>query len=197
MVDSAPARRPSAARERIQATADRLFYREGIRAVGVERIVAEARVTRVTFYRHFPAKDDLIIAYLTERAGRERSALAAAHATAPDDPRAVLRAVIDGVVAETLVPGFRGCPFINAAAEFADPAHPVRQVVTRHRAWFHGELAALAGQAGAPDPDLVADQLVVLRDATMVGGYLGDPHRVAEAIVRAGSAVLSDPGGPA
>ncbi|MET8837535.1 helix-turn-helix domain-containing protein [Micromonospora sp. NPDC004540] len=193
--DSRPATRgpggkPSAARERILAAADRLFYREGIRAVGVEKVIAEAQVTRVTFYRHFPTKDDLIATYLAVRSQREREALAEVRAALPGDHRGVLGAIVDALVAESRSPGFRGCPYVNAAAEYADPDHPVRHAVAEHRAWFTGQMAELMTELGHPDPELAAEQLMILRDGAMTAAYLDDRERVAAALVAAGRAVV-------
>src|SRR4051812_23843262 len=84
------AARPSLARARILAAADRLFYGEGIRAVGVDRLMSEADVTRVTFYRHFPSKDDLIAAYLNGRLSRDKEQVAILRRGYPDDPHSVL-----------------------------------------------------------------------------------------------------------
>ncbi|MFC0031730.1 TetR/AcrR family transcriptional regulator [Micromonospora chaiyaphumensis] len=193
--DSRPAMRgaggkPSAARERILAAADRLFYREGIRAVGVEKVIAEAQVTRVTFYRHFPTKDDLIATYLAVRSQREREALAEARAALPGDHREVLRAIVDALIAESRSPGFRGCPYVNAAAEYADPDHPVRHAVAEHRAWFTGQMAELMTELGHPDPGLAAEQIMILRDGAMTAAYLDDRERVAAALVAAGRAIV-------
>ncbi|MGN9806030.1 TetR/AcrR family transcriptional regulator [Micromonospora sp. L32] len=182
--------RPSAARERILAAADRLFYQEGIRAVGVERVIAEAQVTRVTFYRHFPAKDDLIATYLSVRSQREREALAEARRALPGDPRAVLSAIVDALIAEGRSPGFRGCPYVNAAAEYADPDHPVRHVVAEQRAWFTGQMAELLTELHHPDPELAAQQLMMLRDGAMTAAYLDDRQRVAAALLGAGRAIV-------
>lgn len=184
-------KKPSAARTRILETADNLFYREGIRAVGVDRVVAESKVTRVTFYRHFPSKDDLVVAYLRARSQREHEQLAAARAALTGDPRAVLRAIVDAIVAESCTPGFRGCPYINAAAEYADPDHPVRRVVAEHRRWFKEQMAELMTELGHPDANSAADQMVMLRDGAMVGGYLSDPASVSGALLEAGRAVIA------
>src|SRR6187402_72490 len=94
---SAVPRRPSAARASILAAADRLFYAEGIRAVGVDRVVSEAQVTRVTFYRHFPSKDDLIAAYLQQRLHRDQEQLAQLRREHPDDPLAVLSGLVEAL----------------------------------------------------------------------------------------------------
>jgi AcrR family transcriptional regulator len=184
--------KPSAARARILGTADRLFYSEGIRAVGVDKVIAEAQVTRATFYRHFPSKDDLVVAYLTARSRREQDLFASARTALPNDPRAVLRALVADLLEEARTPGFRGCAYINAAAEYPDPMHPVRQVIAAHRAWGRNLMAELLTELHHPATDIAADQMVMLYDGARVGAYLDDPDRVADAVVAAGRAVIGD-----
>ena len=107
--------------------------------------------------------------------------------------------IVDGVNKyvlgrESCAPGFRGCPFINAAAEYADPAHPVRAVVAEHRRWMVGTAAALLGRLGLTDPEAAAEELVILRDGAMVAGYVGGEERaraVAAALQHAGAAVVA------
>ena len=179
---------------RILRAATGLFYAEGIRAVSADRVIAAAEVSKVTFYRHFVSKDALVVAYLTAVAASERAALAAADAAHPDDPAAVLRGYADVLGRESCAPGFRGCPFINAAAEYADPAHPVRAVVAEHRRWMVGTAAALLGRLGLTDPEAAAEELVILRDGAMVAGYVGGEERaraVAAALQHAGAAVVA------
>ena len=118
-------------KDRLLTTASRLFYAEGIHAVGVERLVSEASVTRATFYRHYPTKDDLVAAYLTEASRHIREAVDAARAGKP--PREALAAALAVVGDATCGEDFRGCQFLNAAAEYPDPAHPVRAVIDDHR----------------------------------------------------------------
>src|ERR1700753_3915088 len=112
-------------RERIVEAAAELFYAQGLRAVSAEKIIAQVGITKVTFYRHFPTKDELIVAYLERRAqwGRDGSAQPR---EAPGDAPGTFRILAEAIGAESCRPGFRGCPFINAAAEYADPEHPVR-----------------------------------------------------------------------
>jgi AcrR family transcriptional regulator len=166
--------RPSAARDRLLATAARLFYAQGIAAVGVDRLVGEAGVTRATFYRHFPGKDDLVVAWL--RAGDEAVRTAVQRSAAlDDDPVMLVRRLVAAIGAELCGPGFRGCAFINAAVEFPDPASPVHRVVREHRAWLARTLTDALGRGGHPDPAAGAQRVVVLRDGAMVAGYLGDP----------------------
>lgn len=183
--------RPSPVRERILAAADVLFYAEGIRAVSADRIIAEAGVSKVTFYRHFPSKDELVLAYLRGRAEFERSLVERARAAHAGDPAAALAAFAEAIAETSCAPGFRGCPFINAAAEYADPAHPVRQTVAAHRAWFTAVLAQLLTELGVADPDHAVEHLMMLRDGAMVGGYLGAVTQArAQSLVAAGRAVV-------
>ncbi|GGM13770.1 TetR family transcriptional regulator [Streptomyces fumigatiscleroticus] len=157
-------------RDRLLDTAARLFYAHGIHTVGVEQLVTEAGVTRATFYRHFAGKEGLVLAYLRQRDARVRRDVAAVRAA--HQGRAALLALMalagDGVRRE----GFRGCGFLNAAAEHPDPGHPVRRYVAEHRRWYLGVLRDVADEAGHPDPEGLARTLAVLRDGAMAGGYL-------------------------
>ncbi|WP_155373091.1 TetR/AcrR family transcriptional regulator [Catellatospora vulcania] len=184
--------RPSAARERLLAAAAQVFYAEGIHAVGVDRVIEQAQVTRATFYRHFPGKDDLVRAYVEHADAAIRARLEAALAIT-GDPVALLGLLVDGIGEDICAPGFRGCPFINAAAEFPDPAHPVHQAVVAHRAWFRAALVQLLTTMAYADPQLGADTLVMLRDGAMVAGYLGAPAAARDNL-RAAVARLVEPG---
>ncbi|MFC3382383.1 TetR/AcrR family transcriptional regulator [Couchioplanes azureus] len=174
---TAPDRRSSPARQRLLDAAARVFYAEGIHAVGVDRIITEAGVTRATFYHHFRSKDELVAAYLDERDRAVRARVTAAD-PGGDDPRAILGALAAGITEEMCEPGFRGCAFINAAAEYPDPDHPVSRVIAGHRAWFRAALADYLARAGHPDPHRVAGILVMLRDGAMVSGHLEGPETV-------------------
>jgi len=188
--DAAPAR-PSAARERLLETASRIFYAEGIHAVGVDRVISEAQVTRATFYRHFPAKELLVEAYLraTDASIRARGTAAAEHLG--DDPLTLVRAFVAGVGDEICLSGFRGCPFINAAAEYPDPESLVHRAVLDHRAWFHDSLEALLRAGGHDDPAHGARTLVQLRDGAMVGGYLGDAEQARATLLASAERVIA------
>ncbi|HEY0119672.1 MAG TPA: helix-turn-helix domain-containing protein [Cellulomonas sp.] len=192
MRSRAPRRTPdggSAARERLLRTASELFYREGIHAVGVDRIVEQAGVTRATFYRHFPGKEDLVEAYIGVEDASIRALFDGARATTTD-PRLLAEAVVDGIADDVARHHTRGCPFINAAAEYPDEASPVRKAVHAHREWFRGTLEEVAGGVGVADPAAAAGQLVLLRDAAMVGGYLDGWPRVRDVFVAAARSAL-------
>ncbi|WP_424887128.1 TetR/AcrR family transcriptional regulator [Streptomyces sp. XH2] len=176
-------------RERLLDTAGRLFYTKGIQAVGVEQLVTEAGVTRATFYRHFSSKDGLVLAYLEARGAAVEDAVAAI--LAAHRGRDALLAIMDMIGDSLCRPGFRGCGFLNAAAEYPDPAHPVRVRIAEHRRWFHGVLRTVVRDAGHPDPGRVARTLVILRDGAMVGGSLDAPRAVRAALREAAENLLT------
>jgi AcrR family transcriptional regulator len=151
------------ARERILATADRLFYANGIQAVGVQRLIEESRVTRVTFYRHFPSKDDLVVAYLEQRTRQQRAAVQTIIDGHPGDPRGALHAWAIAFTEDGMIDEYRGCTFVNASAEFAPPDHPVRAMTIDQRRWVNATTQALLRAAGHPDPDAAARILMALR----------------------------------
>ncbi|WP_326568905.1 TetR/AcrR family transcriptional regulator [Amycolatopsis rhabdoformis] len=184
-----PAGNPSM-RDRIVEAAAELFYGRGIRAVSAEKIIAKVGITKVTFYRYFRTKDDLIVAYLERRAKWERDAIAGARQAAGGQVPEVFRLVAEGIGAESCSPGFRGCPFINAAAEYADADHPVRHTVDRHRKWFKQAIEEMLTEIGVRDTSAAADELIMLRDGAMVGGYLGNPATIARSLYAAGKAVI-------
>ncbi len=141
-------------RERILRACDQLFYRQGIQAVGVDAVSAYAGISKRTLYNYFPSKDELIAAYLARRA---------TPVPASDAPpaRQILKS-FDWLARWLESDAFRGCPFVNAAAELADPAHPARRVAAAYKAerqaWFEEQLTRL----DAPDPALLALQLMIL-----------------------------------
>jgi len=171
------------AKQRILDTADRLFYDEGIRAVGIDRLIAASTVTKATFYKHYGSKDRLIVEYVAYR-HLQIAELVDEVAQSTDDPLEMLRGIA-GVQTRFLnSPGFRGCPFLNAAAEFTDSAHPVRRAVENHREWFHEILETLLRQVGHPLPGDAADDLMLARDGAMSGGYAGDAVASSAALSR-------------
>lgn len=178
------------AKQRILDTANALFYNEGIRAVGVDRLISSSRVTKATFYKHYRSKERLIADYVDDRHRQAAVELAELVEQHPDDPEAVLREhqrIISDWIAS---PYFRGCPFINAAAEFSDPMHPVRRSIVAHREWLVESLEQLLRALGHPLAGEAADDLVLARDGAMTGGYAGDPIAATGALDRAFDRVL-------
>jgi AcrR family transcriptional regulator len=175
--------RPSEARSRLLDTAARVFYTEGIHKVGVDRIVTEAQVTRATLYRHFPGKEDLVLAYLNEadRAARGQADQAIAAGLPPADTiRALGRSIADGIRS----PGFRGCAFLNAAAEYPDPASPVHRSALAHRQWFLDTVTAILAQILGMSAGPAARHFVMIRDGAMAAGCLFDPALISETFLR-------------
>jgi len=181
--------RPSPARARLLDTATRLFYEEGIHAVGIDRIIQDAGVTRATLYKQFAGKENLVLAYLRGEDEGLRDLFSAA-ARVTDDPELLLAATVDGIAADVRERHTRGCPFINAAAEYPDADGPVRALISEHREWFRSTLEALAEAAGMDDPADAAASLVLLRDAALVGGYLDGDERVTPAFERSARALI-------
>lgn len=177
-------------RERLIEAANELFYAHGLRAVSVDKVIDRAGTTKVTFYRHFQSKDDLIVAYLEYRAALERDGVEAAIVHGDGDVDATLRLISGHTGTMACTPGFRGCPFINAAAEYPDRDSPVRQVVDTHRDWWTSAFERLVAPLGLADAAAAADDLMLLRDGVMVAGYLGDPSKVAASFLRSCQAVI-------
>lgn len=181
------------AKLRILLTADELFYDEGIRAVGVDRLIAASNVTKATFYKHYGSKDRVITAYIGYRHRRIAETFAA-RLEANDTALGALYATRDAVLEEIAAPGFRGCPFINAAAEFSDPQHPVRVAVREHREWYATTLERFTRALGHPMPGDAADELVLARDGALSGGYAGDPIAASAALTRTFDRVIAEAG---
>ncbi|CAN5157540.1 TetR family transcriptional regulator [soil metagenome] len=182
MVETAT-RKPSEARQRLLDTASGIFYRDGIHSVGVDRVILEAGVTRATFYRHFPGKEDLVLAYLQAEDASLRGQIAAASGLGLDG-EGLLEAIIQAIADDVSRNHTRGCPFINASAEYPDAQSPVRLTVTSHRAWFRGQLRDALEAAGREDAEERAGALVLLRDAALVGGYLDGPDTIRATYLR-------------
>jgi AcrR family transcriptional regulator len=176
-------RKPSEARQRLLTTASSIFYRDGIHSVGVDRVIAEAGVTRATFYRHFPGKEDLVLAYLQAEDAALRSLFTATSGSGLDAEE-LLEVIIQTIADDVSRNHTRGCPFINASAEYPDDQSPVRRTVASHRSWFRGELRAALEAAGRDDTAERAGALVLLRDAALVGGYLDGPDTIRATFVR-------------
>ncbi len=179
------------AKRRILETADRLFYEDGIRSVGIDRLIAESSVTKATFYKHYGSKDRLIGEYLKGRHQQTADAFDDLRRSFPD-PAALFNEFIREIASEVQRTGFRGCAFINAAAEFSDPRHDVRVAVSAHRDWYTDVMVDLLRDAGHAMPGDAADEIILARDGAMTGGYAGDPIAAASALHRAVERVLHE-----
>jgi AcrR family transcriptional regulator len=155
-------------RQRILETADRLFYQEGVRAVGIDRIVAEAEVAKMSLYKHFPSKDDLILAVLEYREQSVLEFFRSAMERHPKKTKDPLRAFFAALKEWFETPGFRGCAFQNAAAELADPTHPGTEFVRGHKQRFGEFLRGLVEDAVGKEAAKVAPAVTLLVEGAIV-----------------------------
>jgi len=184
---------PSAARERILDAASAAFYARGLGAVGVDSIVEDAGVAKATLYRHFRTKDDLVVAFLRRRDGRWRAWLReAVERLAEGRPAARPLCVFDALGEWFASEEFRGCAFINAATEIADPAHPARTAVEDHSRALRDYLRDLLDEAGSPDPDDDAGALLLLVEGAIISAVIeGDPSPAVRARRAAGRVITT------
>jgi AcrR family transcriptional regulator len=150
------------ARNQILDAAEALFYREGARNVGVDAVVKAAGVNKMSLYRQFASKDELLRQYLERRDVRFWQLYEASVAKQAGDALAGLRQVFIDLSERTQAPGYRGCPFINIACEFPDPAHPARQQVADNKRRLLTWLTDLTTRAGARKPEALAQSLALL-----------------------------------
>jgi AcrR family transcriptional regulator len=181
--------RPRAA-DRIRETARELFYRQGIRAVGVEQIVTEAGVTKPSLYRAFASKDELAAAYLRDYGRSFFERFHAAIAAHPGDPRAQVLAWIEGLAERAARPGYRGCGLTNAAVEYPDPSHPAHVAAAEHKRQFRDVLAEMARAMGARDPEALGDGLMLLMEGAYATAQLFGPSGPARNILAAAEALI-------
>jgi AcrR family transcriptional regulator len=165
--------RPATAAERIRRSASQLFYDRGIRAVGVDAIVADAGVTKPTLYRSFSSKDDLTASYLRDSHDEFWSCFESALAPYPGDPRAQILAYFDKLAATTeQASPYRGCGLSNALVEYPDPDHPAHQVAVAHKRELRERLASMADEMGARDPEVLGDGLLLLLEGAFMSGQI-------------------------
>jgi len=187
----APARGEASARERILATANELFYREGARPVGVDTIVERSGVSKTSLYRSFASKDELIAAFAREQDRRLWTWWDRVVARHPGDPRAQLTALLAGMAKIVGRANFRGCPFLNLATEFPDEAHPGHVIARANKTEMQRRLAALTHALGAREPDRAARQIALLMNGANASGCLIDTADLEEDLVGAAMAVIA------
>jgi AcrR family transcriptional regulator len=167
----------SEARHRILETADRLFYQDGVRAVGIDRIIAEADVAKMSLYKHFPSKDELILAVLKYREEKVLEFFRSAMERHAKKSKIPLRTFFAALKDFFESPGFRGCPFQNAAVELADPTHPGTEFVRGHKQRFSHFLRELVEQSVGKSAAKVAPAVSVLVEGAIVTAVIqGNPH---------------------
>jgi AcrR family transcriptional regulator len=179
-------------RDQLVETALRLFCRNGFHATGIDRILADSGVAKMTLYNHFKSKDELIVAALRLRDERDRQALTREVERRGGGPVERLLAVFDVLNDRLQGKAFSGCAFINASAEFGDPRHPVHAACAEHKRLMRGYLRQLAEAAQLPEPGVLADQLGLLLEGAIVSAQvIGDrdaarkARRAAESLVGA------------
>ncbi len=182
----------AAMQERILETADRLFYGQGIRAVGVDTIAAEIGISKRTLYNHFPSKDDLIVAYLSRRLK-----------PVPPSDRPPMEQILGAFdrLERTIATGvFRGCPFVNAVAELKEPAHAANKIALAFKEQRRGWFQELLGRLGIGETESLSLQLQILIDGAIAAAIVrGDPKVAAAAreaatvLLKAAGASLSRP----
>lgn len=179
------------ARDKVFEVAADLFYRKGVRAVGVEAVVKQANVAKISLYRSFPSKDDLVVAYLENRNGAFWGQWDEAFGRYESDPRAQLRAIMAYIAQRTTQPGYRGCPFINYCAEFPEPPNPGRKVAEANKLEMRRRFIRISEALGAPRPNQLADGLLLLVEgAYAISQTAGESEKPGAAIVWAAEALV-------
>ena len=173
---------PLRAADRIMGVARKLFYKEGIRAVGVDEIVRRAGVTKPSLYRSFPSKDELAAAYLRQYDKAFWARFDAAVAAYPGDPRKQIIEFLEGVAHRAVKPAYRGCGMTNAAVEYPEPGHPARLVGEENKRELRRRLRDMAAGIGVADPDTLGDGLLLLIEGAYISGQLFGPGGPAASV---------------
>jgi AcrR family transcriptional regulator len=182
-------------RERILAAAQDLFYRHGIRAVGVEAIAEAAHTNKMTLYRHFSSKDELVAEYLRRFAAEDEAVWDCISASHPGDPLGQLRGWVHRMAEAISDPQSRGCAIANAGVQLPEPDHPARCVIENHKRVLREHVLGLCRAAGLRDPELVADGIFLILEGARVNiqseGHRGPACRfvaLSEDMIKAHSA---------
>jgi AcrR family transcriptional regulator len=165
------------ARERLLAAADELFYRDGVHSTGIDAVIEKAGVAKGSLYYIFGGKDELVAAYLRRRLDTWRDRVKAAQAGI-DDPEEKILAVFDALADYVSLPEYRGCPFVNAAAEA--PAGKAQELaIKEYRRWVRESFDGLAADTGVADPAALADALILLYDGALATAEVASTARTA------------------
>lgn len=149
-----------------------VFYREGFHATGMDRLVAETRISKTSMYKHFRTKEDLILATLKLRDQRFRESFVRTTEQLASDPEGQILATFDALEAWFQDPKFKSCMFIKASSEYQDPSHPIHKESADHKRLLHEYLEKLAKEAGLKAPRAVAAQLQLLQEGAIVLAHL-------------------------
>ncbi len=178
-------------RERILAVASTLFYKHGIRAVGVEAIAQAAGTNKMTLYRHFVSKDELVAEYLRRLAAEAETLWVELEAAHPGDARAQLRAWLEAMGKAVTSGKERGCALANAAVELPERHHPARCVIEEHKKEQRECLVRLCRSAGLDEPDMLADELFLLLEGARVSAQSVGPQGPSSRLARMGEALIA------
>ena len=172
------------------STAWRLFYRDGYRAVGIDTLLAEAEVAKMTLYNHFASKEDLIVAVLEGRSAELLASIDASIAAAGKSSQKRLSAVFDGLKHWFQTDDFKGCAFIRALSEYPEPDHPIHRTAWGHKRQMNARLLAIVTDAGAKSPAQLADTMSLLIDGSIVAAHATGSTQSADAARTAALSLL-------
>jgi AcrR family transcriptional regulator len=178
-------------RERLLAAAGDLFYRHGIRAVGVEAIAEAAGTNKMTLYRHFPSKDELVAEYLRRAANSADCCWQRYEAAHPGDGLAQLRAWLQDMASHLADHDERGCALANAAIELPEKGHPARRVIEEYKMGQRARLVRLCESAGLSDPEMLADELHLLLEGARVTSQSVGADGLGARLMRMGEAMIA------
>lgn len=178
-----------APKDKVFQTAARLFYQHGYRAIGVDTIAAESGIGKMTLYRHYPSKDDLIAAYLEDSNNFFWTSFEQITKDAPT-PREKLLAFFQSLEDYVKTPVCYGCPFLNVATEYPEADYPGHQVALKHKQTVRERFRKLAKEAGAQNPNVLADQLFLLMDGAYMAARMFGPKNPAAHVSEAAQALI-------
>jgi len=187
----APPKGEASARERILATANELFYREGVRAIGVDTVVERSGVSKTTLYRVFESKNALIAAFAAERDRLSWEWWDRIEEQHADDPRTLLKALLSEIAWRVGGPAYRGCPFLNLATEFPDESHPGWIAARSNKEEMRARLAKIVARLGVGDPNRVASQIALIINGAYATGLLAKPADLRDDLVDAAMKLLA------
>ena len=168
-----------------------VFYQNGFHATGMDRLVAETGISKTSMYKHFKAKDDLILAALKLRDGLFRDWMVQRIEALAATPRERILALFDVLGEWFDTPDFRGCMFIKASAEFQDESHPIRIQSAEHKRLIQTYIHELARQADLPDPDRIANQMMLLKEGAIIAAHVTRSETAARDAKEAAKVLLA------
>jgi AcrR family transcriptional regulator len=178
-----------APKDKVFQTAARLFYQHGYRAIGVDTLAAESGIGKMTLYRHYPSKDDLIIAYLKDSNDLFWNNFEEITKDAIT-PREKLLAFFESLQEYVNTPACYGCPFLNVATEYPETKYPGHQVALEHKQSVRARFLKLAKEAGAHSPEVLADQLFLLMDGAYMAARMFGPRNPASHLANAAQTLI-------